>query len=163
MDRKNRLNRIVSRVDSLPESLRSFVLSIVMGKTIPFAGKSGIKVELLTESKSVIRLKNRRKVQNHIHGIHAAAMALLAESATGFICGMNIPDDKALVIKTLKVDFLKRATGDLKAEAYLTREQIEQIKTLEKGSVAVAIEVTDEKGIEPIQCEMVWAWTPRRR
>ena len=32
------------------------------------------------------------QVQNHIKGVHACAMALLAESATGAVFGMNVPD-----------------------------------------------------------------------
>ena len=31
------------------------------------------------------------QVQNHIKGVHACAMALLAESATGAVFGMNVP------------------------------------------------------------------------
>jgi hypothetical protein len=30
-----------------------------------------------------------------------------------------------------------------------------------KGEVRVAVTVTDEAGIEPIECEFVWAWVPK--
>ena len=32
-----------------------------------------------------------------------------------------------------------------------------------KGEVTVAVKVTDEAGIEPIQCEFVWAWVPKEK
>ncbi|MGH8354191.1 MAG: DUF4442 domain-containing protein [Pseudomonas sp.] len=66
-------------------------------------------------------------------------------------------------IKTLKVDYLKRATGGLKAVASLSAEQIQAIHTQDKGEVSVAVTVTDETGTQPIHCEMVWAWVSKKR
>ncbi len=48
-------------------------------------------------------LYRRRKVQNHIGGIHACGMALLSESATGLVFGMNVPDSHVPLIKSMKV------------------------------------------------------------
>ena len=69
-------------------------------------------------------------------GIHAAAMALLAESASGFLVGMNVPDDKLPLIKTMKIDYLKRAQGDLTAIATLEAGQIEQIRQQDRARSA---------------------------
>jgi len=102
-------------------------------------------------------------VQNHIHGVHAAAMALLAETATGFCVGMNLPDDKLPLIKSLKVSYLKRAVGGMRAVAELRPEQVQQILTQDKGEVTVPVRISDESGQEPIQAEMVWAWVPKQR
>ena len=33
----------------------------------------------------------------------------------------------------------------------------------EKGEVHVAIEVTDEEGKQPVVCELVWAWLPKKK
>ena len=93
----------------------------------------------------------------------AAAMALLAETATGFCVGMNLPDDKLPLIKTLKVDYLKRASGDMQAVAQLRPEQIQQILTQDKGEVTVPVTITDSSGQAPIACEMIWAWVPKAR
>ena len=89
-------------------------------------------------------------------------MALLAESASGFLVGMNVPDDKLPLIKTMKIDYLKRAQGDLTAIATLEAGQIEQIRQQDKGEVRVAVLVSDENGNQPIACEMVWAWVGKK-
>ena len=34
---------------------------------------------------------------------------------------------------------------------------------MDKGDVVVQVDITDEAGVTPIQCEMVWAWTPKIR
>lgn len=85
----------------------------------------------------MVSIRNRRPVQNHINGVHAAAMALLAETATGFVVGMNLPDDKLPLIKSLKVDYLKRTKGDMRAVATLTPEQVQLVRTTPKGEVLV--------------------------
>lgn len=162
MNKNNRLASLVTKIGSFPNFLRLPALNFVLRRTVKLVGTAKVEVSKLTKTESEFRLKNRKKVQNHIGTVHAAGMALIAETATGMVVGMNVPDDKVPVIKTLKVDFLKRAKGDLMAKAHLTEEQINDILTLEKGEVEVAVSVTDDEGKEPIGCQMVWAWTPRR-
>ena len=130
MTMPNKLARTVARFDVLPAALRPAALSLALGKAVPFAGTAKIRFELLTQEKVVVSVKNHRRVQNHIRGLHAAAMALLAETATGFCVGLNLPDDKLPLIKTLKVDYLRRAQGDMRAVAILRPEQVEAIRTL---------------------------------
>ena len=99
----------------------------------------------------------------HVGSVHAAAMALLAESSTGFVVGVNLPGDKLPLIKEMNFKYVKRAQGDMHAVAHLTDEQIALMQTQEKGEVTVAVKVTDAQGIEPVLCEMIWAWVPKSR
>lgn len=163
MPQKNKLNKIVSRINMLPEFVRSKTLTTLFGKTVKFTGTAGIKVEKLTESGAVISVKNKKSVQNHIGSVHAVASILIAESATGYVVGMNIPDSAVPVIKTIRADYLKRASGDMRAESSLTSEQIRMMQTQEKGETVVPVTVTDGEGKEPIVMEMTWAWTPKKR
>ena len=48
------------------------------------------------------------------------------------------------MIKSLKVDYQKRAKGALRAVATLTDEQIAEITSKDKGDVDVKVVVTDE-------------------
>ena len=59
---------------------------------VKLAGTAGLRVETLTERKVEVFLQNRRRIRNHIGGLHACSMALAAESATGMVVGMNVPD-----------------------------------------------------------------------
>jgi acyl-coenzyme A thioesterase PaaI-like protein len=159
----NRFSRIMSRIDKLPRPLRTRARSLLVGRVVKFVGTARLDVEELTCERAVVSVKNRGRVQNHIGSVHAAAMALLAETATGFVVGMNVPDDRVPVIKSMNVQFQKRAKGALRAVAELSPEQLESIASTEKGETMVKVSVTDEAGIEPIACQMVWAWTPKRR
>jgi acyl-coenzyme A thioesterase PaaI-like protein len=157
----NRLARTVARFDRLPAALRPAALSLALGNAVPFAGTAGLRFERVTPGEVIVSLRNRRRVRNHIRGLHAAAMALLAETATGFCVGLNLPDDRLPLIKTLKVDYLRRAQGDMRAVATLRPEQVEAIRTQPKGEVTVPVTITDSSGPDPIRAEMVWAWVPR--
>lgn len=162
MSFSNNLSRVIARFQFLPPALRATVVSGIFGRVVPYVGTSSLRYEELTPERVVVSIRNRRPVQNHIKGVHAAAMALLAETATGFVVGMNLPDDKLPLIRSLKVDYLKRTQGDMRAVATLTREQVELIRSTPKGEVLVPVMVTDESGAEPIRCEMLWAWVPKR-
>jgi acyl-coenzyme A thioesterase PaaI-like protein len=162
MSFNNNLNRIVARTAFLPAALRTTLLSRLFGRVVPLVGTAGLRYEELTPERVVVSIRNRRPVQNHIKGVHAAAMALLAETATGFAVGMNLPDDRLPLIKTLKVDYLKRTQGDMRAVASLTPEQVQLIRSTPKGEVLVPVTVTDASGQEPIRCEMLWAWVPKK-
>ena len=159
----NKLARIVENLKKLPAGMDMAAISFAIGKLVKFAGTSGVEFVALSSSTVHVRIRNRKKVQNHIGSVHAAAMALLAETATGIVVGMNVPDGRTPVIKTMKVDYLKRAKGDMEAIATLTPEDIERIRSTEKGDIVVPVKVTDAEGKEPIACEMTWAWVPKRR
>ena len=161
--RPNRLARTLGQLDRVPAVARPWARNLVLRRAVPFTGTAGLQYVALTPQRVEVAVANQRRVQNHIHGVHAAAMALLAETATGFCVGMNLPDDKLPLIKTLHVDYLKRAQGDMKAVAQLSPEQIRMILTEDKGEVTVPVSITDESGQSPIACQMVWAWVPKKR
>lgn len=162
MSFNNNLNRVIAKLAFLPPAVRTTVISKIFGRVVPLVGTAGLRYDELTPERVVVSIRNRRSVQNHIKGIHAAGMALLAETATGFVVGMNMPDDKLPLIKSIKVEYLKRTQGDMRAVATLSKEQIQLIRTASKGVVTVPVLVTDESGEEPIRCEMIWAWVPKK-
>ena len=163
MKPSNKLAKIVCRVNRFSDYWRVKLLSFFFGRVIKFAGTAGIRIDCLNFEKSVLTLKNRRKVQNHIGSVHAAATALLGESATGFLIGMHVPDDKIPLLKSMHIDYIKRSTGDLQAVATVTDEQIELMRTADKGDVSVAVTIRDSVENEPVSCEFVWAWIPKKR
>jgi len=155
----NRLERLVHKLRKYPKP----VLSFAIGRTVKFVGTAGVKFEQMTTDRVIATLQNKNKVRNHIGQIHAAAMVLLAETVTGLVVGMNLPDDKIPLIKSLKTDFVRRSTGAMRAEAWLDEEQTQRILTEDKGEVLVKVTVTDESGATPIECEMLWAWILKNR
>ena len=161
MDRApNKLQRSLMRLDEAPAFMRGFVQNIILRRAVPFTGTAGIRFDTLTPERVEVRLANEHRVQNHIGGVHASAMNLLAETATGMVVGMNVRDDCIPLAKELKMSFKKRATGSLRAVATLSAEQRALMQASDKGEVNVPVIVTDEAGVNPVECEFVWAWIP---
>lgn len=70
----------------------------------------------------------------------------LAETATGIVVGMSIPDDKIPLIKNMSVKFIKRSEGWQRAVAKLEDTQIEILKSEPKGEFIVPVKVVDQSG-----------------
>ncbi len=161
--RPNRLARTLGQLDRVPAVARPWARNLVLRRAVPFTGTAGLQYVEMTPQRVEVAVANQRRVQNHIHGVHAAAMTLLAETATGMVVGMNVRDDCLPLAKELKVAFKKRAQGALRAVATLTDDQRALMQQSDKGEVQVQVTVTDETGAEPVQCEFTWAWIPSSR
>ncbi|HEV7347476.1 DUF4442 domain-containing protein [Telluribacter sp.] len=159
----NELQKTVRRFMEMPKGLQMPMLSYAIGNVVRYVGTTGVRFELMTEREVVVALPNRKKVQNHIKQIHAGAMILLAETASGMVVGMNVSDTCVPVIKTIKADFVKRSQGAMRATARLTDEQIQLIRETEKGETTVEVHVVDAEGKEPVLVQAVWAWIPKQR
>ncbi|TCB43702.1 DUF4442 domain-containing protein [Acinetobacter terrestris] len=157
----NRLSKLVKATSKLPKGIRSTLWSKAFGRVVPMVGSANIRYLEVSHAKVVVKIENHRAMQNHIGQVHACAMALIAETATGFVTGMNVPDSCIVLIKSFKVDFKRPSQGAMIATATLTDDQQKLMQSTEKGETLVAVKVTDESGEEPIQCEMLWAWVSK--
>jgi acyl-coenzyme A thioesterase PaaI-like protein len=155
----NQLERTVHQFRPYPASLLSFVI----GRLVPFTGTAGVRYEKMSRHEVIVSLKNKRSVRNHIRQVHAAAMMLLAETATGMVVGMNIPDDKIPLLKSMQSDFVQRSSGAIRAVATLSEQQIAPINAQDKGTIQVPVTITDDSGNEPVVVIAVWAWVPKKR
>lgn len=160
--KENRLFKLVKSSYILPTGMQRTFWTKLFGRIVPMVGTAKIRYLEVSREKVVVKIDNHKDMQNHIKGVHAAATALLAETATGFVTGLNVPDHRILLIKSLHVDYVKVAKGALTATATLSDEQREMIVNSEKGELSIPITVVDESGEQPVQCEMIWAWRPKR-
>lgn len=162
MPKHNRLALAAALIQRLPRRLHEPLLSRLFCSQVRFAGTAGVRIQKLSDSEVRMSLANHRRTRNHIGGVHAAAMALLAESASGCMVGMNLPDHKLPLIKSLKVDYLRRACGSLRAIATLQPEQRRAMLEQDKGETLIQVMLLDDSGGEPVRCEMHWAWIAKR-
>ena len=163
MAKSNRLTKLVKATSRLPQGIRTALLSKTFGRVVPMVGSAKIRYQEISASKVVVSMANHKVMQNHIGQIHACAMALLAETVTGFVTAMNVPDSAVVLIKSLKVDFKRPTKGAMTAVATLTPEQQQLMQSSEKGETLVQVIVSDESGEAPIQCEMLWAWIAKNQ
>ena len=128
-------------------------------------GTTGIYYENVDPNQVVVSLNNTKAVQNHIGSVHAVAITLLAETATGFILGLNLPSDRVLLIKSYSVNFYRPIKkGQIAAVASLSDEQRLDILNTPKGEMVIPCVIHDRESDsdrDPIVVEMTWAWIPK--
>ena len=117
------LSKMVMQFDKLEKEERITAMSKAIGGFVKYSGYSGVVYEKMTNDEVIVSLPNKDEVQNNIGQLYAAAMILLAETATGMVVGMNVPDDRIMLVKSLKTDFVWRSTGAMQAKASLSKEQ----------------------------------------
>ncbi|OXL24216.1 DUF4442 domain-containing protein [Psychrobacter sp. DAB_AL32B] len=161
----NQFTKLLSITKYLPAGARSSILSKAFGKVVPYVGTTGIYYETVEPNQVVVSLNNTKAVQNHIGSIHAVAITLLAETATGFILGLNLPADRVLLIKSYSVNFYRPIKkGQMAAVASLSDEQRLDILNTPKGEMVIPCVIHDRESDsdrDPIVVEMTWAWIPK--
>ncbi len=159
----NRFSKKLNSLENYPIIVKKWLINYLIANSVKMVGTCGLRFETLEPNRVVVNLQNKSKVQNHLGQIHAAASTLLAETATGIIVGLSIPDDKIPLMKNLAIKFIKRSVGFQQATASLTDDQILKIQTEEKGDLIVPVKVLDQRGVEVILAEMNWAWIPKKK
>lgn len=161
----NQFSKLLAVTKYLPAGARSSILSKAFGKVVPYVGTTGIYYETVDPNQVVVSLNNNKAVQNHIGSIHAVAVTLLAETATGFILGLNLPADRVLLIKSYSVNFYRPLRkGQVAAIATLSDEQRLDILNQPKGEMVIPCVINDRESDserDPITVEMTWAWVPK--
>lgn len=161
----NQFTKLLSVTKYLPSGARSTILSKAFGKVVPYVGTTGVYYETVEPNQVIVSLKNDKNVQNHIGSIHAVAVTLLAETATGFILGLNLPSDRMLLIKSYSVNFYRPLKkGQVAAVATLSDEQRLKILNTPKGEMVIPCIINDRESDSdrnPITVEMTWAWIPK--
>ncbi len=71
----------------------------------------------LAPGRCVVRLRDRRRVRNHIGTVHAIALCNAAELAGGLATDATIADTQRWIPKSMSVRYLRKASGTLTAVA----------------------------------------------
>lgn len=156
--------QIANRYANLPARLRKPLVTRAVGAVIPFVDTAGCFIEAYTSTYVAVRLDNREAVQNHLGGLHAAAMALLAETASGLVVALNVPPASAPLLRTMNVSFDRFARHPVQAEARLSDDDPDRIQSRPIGRVDVEVTLTAPEEDETlVSSELEWAWLPEDR
>jgi uncharacterized protein (TIGR00369 family) len=144
----------LARIDRLPRTLQNLAL----GRAVPLIGTAGLVIEEFSATHAVVKLPNRRRVRNHLGGVHAAALALCAETATGLVLAINLPEGRVPLLLSMSIDYHRRIRGGVTAVATLDSAERDSLRIFAGGDLIVPVDVRDESGESPATCRFRWAW-----
>lgn len=98
------ISKIIEKARS--SSFYLWVLNIGLARMVPFNKPHGFKVEEIKGNNIKISLPFNKRNINHIKGLHACALATLAEFTTGFaIISRLDPAKFRIILKRLEMDY----------------------------------------------------------
>ncbi|MDX1455166.1 MAG: DUF4442 domain-containing protein, partial [Gammaproteobacteria bacterium] len=142
----SRLARKVAQVERFPRFLQAWLLNFAIHRAIPYTGTSRVELMEVDGRHCRMRIRSHHRVHNHIQTIHAAAAALLAESASGLAFGWHLPDDKLPLLKRMNIRYVSLLEGDLEATASVDVADRQRMQQDERGDTVVSVVLTDSAG-----------------
>ena len=79
----------------------------------PYFGTIAPRIVALEPNRCEVRIRDRRRVHNHIGTVHAIALCNLAELAAGVMTDATLPPSMRWIPKGMTVEYLKKATGTM--------------------------------------------------
>jgi acyl-coenzyme A thioesterase PaaI-like protein len=107
-----------------------------------------------------VRIRDRRRVHNHIGTVHAIALCNLAELTAGMMAEVTVPAGMRWIPKGMNVEYLKKAVGPMHGAA--TPEEAVPLAGVSQ-EWPVKVEVVDGAGETVFRaCVLMWL-SPRKR
>jgi len=107
-----------------------------------------------------VRMRDRRRVHNHIGTVHAIALCNLAELSAGVMTEATLPAGMRWIPRGMSVEYLKKAVGTMHALATPEQAIVESASGYEWP---VAVQVRDAVGETVFKARITMWLSPRSR
>lgn len=115
---------------------------------------------MLQPGRCEVRIRDRRRVHNHIGTVHAIALCNLAELTAGMMAEATVPADMRWIPKGMNVEYLKKAVGTMHGTA--TPEAAAPLAGASQ-EWPVKVEVVDDVGETVFRARVLMWLSPRKR
>jgi acyl-coenzyme A thioesterase PaaI-like protein len=124
----------------------------------PYFASIAPRIELLEPGRCVARLRQRRRVTNHIGTVHAIALCNLAELSGGLMVDASLPPSMRWIPKGMTVEYLRKAVGTMRAIATPAQAIVEAAAGYD---LPVDVAVTDPGGEIVFRARIMMWISPR--
>lgn len=141
------LSRLVTKAKS--SGFYLWILNIGLNRMVPFNGPHGFRVQEIGDNHLMTLAPYKRRNFNHIKGIHACALATLAEFTTGLLLLIKLdPKNYRLIMQKLAMEYHYQARMDALAiftisDEWLRLNILEPLSTDDKVTVNCEVNIFD--------------------
>ena len=139
-----------SRLSPLPAGATLF--SLALGFIAPYSATIGARVEDVRPGYARVSVRDRRRLRNHVHSIHALALVNLGEIATGLAVLSTVSANMRGILVDIQADYLKKARGKLTATAEFELPE----PLLDNTSCEVEARLQDQSGETVTRVRATW-------
>jgi acyl-coenzyme A thioesterase PaaI-like protein len=111
----------------------------------------------LRPGRSVVTMRKRRAVQNHLGTVHALAAGNLCELAAGTVMEASLPAGMRWIPKGMDIQYLAKAETDITAHAEAPTDY-----PPDSREVPITVQVTDTAGREVVRAVIRMWVSPKR-
>jgi len=154
------LPKLTARAKTSPGWLR--LLNLLLGRIIPFNRPHGFVIEELRDNYLRTTAPYRRSNHNHLRGIHACAIATIAEFSGGYLLLSRLdPRKYRLIMSRIEVDYVYQAKDRIVSESdlpeeRLQREIIEPLREQEAVTIRMESRISDVQGNRIATAVTIW-------
>ena len=114
----------------------------------------------LESGRCEVRMRDRRRVHNHIGTVHAIALCNLAELSAGVMAEATLPAGMRWIPKGMTVEYLSKATGSMHAVA---TPDAPLVASDSGHEWPVVVLVTDQAGVAVFRARIAMWVSSRKR
>lgn len=139
-----------------------FILNSILARTIPFNRPHRFRILGIDQNKITTFAPYRRSNFNHIRGVHACAIATVAEFSAGFLLLTKLdPTRYRLIMGRLEADYFYQAKEDIVAtaelsEADLQAKVVEPLSHKEAVTIVMTTSLSDVSGNDVARVRTTW-------
>ncbi len=148
-----RLQNLWQNLQKLPGG--SWLFSRILGWIVPYTGTIRANIQIFRPGYTRICMREHRRIRNHLHSVHALALANLGEAASGLAMLAALPGDTRGIPTRLTTEYFKKARGMLTAESHCTPPVVTQDTEFE-----VQAEIRDSANDVVARTTVIWRLGP---
>jgi acyl-coenzyme A thioesterase PaaI-like protein len=137
-----------------------WIFSWLVCRAAPYFATIAPRIVVLQPGRCEVRIRDRRRVHNHIGTVHAIALCNLAELGAGMMAEATVPADMRWIPKGMSVEYLKKAVGPMHGTA--TPDADAPLPGVSQ-EWPVKVEVVDGAGETVFRARVLMWLSPRKR